>query len=272
MDRLRLKSGDEHQTKPMARIFITGSADGLGLLAAKNLVEQGHRVTLHARNEARAADARKRLNSAENVIIGDVSTLTAMRDVATKANASGAFDAVIHNVAIGYQEPKRVETVDGLEQQFAINALAPYVLTALMTRPKRLIYLSSGLHRGGHPDLADAQWKARRWNGSQAYSDTKLFNVMLAFAIARRWSDVYSNALEPGWVPTKMGGRGAPDDLQLGAVTQAWLAVSDDKEAKVSGEYFFHQKLRDANPAAHDVKLQDALISYFESLSKIALP
>jgi hypothetical protein len=111
--------------------------------------------------------------------------------------------------------------------------LAPYLLTASIEPPDRLVYLSSGMHTSGDARLDDAQWTARRWNGSQAYADSKLFDVVLAFSLAPRWRGVLSNALEPGWVPTKMGGAGAPDDLSLAPVTQAWLAVSDDPAAIV---------------------------------------
>jgi len=203
----------------MARIFITGSSDGLGLMAARLLVEWGHRVTLHARNEQRAADARRSLPQAEGVAVGDLSSMAQMRQVAEQVNASGGFDAVIHNVGVGYREPRRIATADGLSHVFAVNVLAPYLLTALIAPPARLVYLSSGMHMGGEASLDDPQWTARRWDGAQAYSDSKLFDVMLAFAVARRWPGVLANALEPGWVPTKMGGAGAPDDLSLAPVT-----------------------------------------------------
>ena len=256
----------------MARILVTGSSDGLGLMTAERLAADGHRVTLHARNAARAADARARLPAAEHVVVGDVATLAAMRDVAAQANAIGTFDAVVHNVAVGYREPRRVETEDGLERLFAINVVAPYVLTALMQRPRRLVYLSSGMHRGGEANVRDPEWKTRSWNGSQAYANSKLYDVVLAFAVARRWPGVLVNALEPGWVPTKMGGRGAPDDLALGGVTQAWLAGSDDAAATVSGHYFFHQRLQETHAAAHDRRLQDALVAYCAEVSGVALP
>ena len=84
----------------------------------------------------------------------------------------------------------------------------------------------------------------RRWQGQQAYPDTKLHDVLLAFAVARLWPDVLSNALEPGWVPTKMGGPGAPDDIDAAHRTQVWLAVSNDPNATVTGEYFYHMRLR----------------------------
>ena len=117
------------------------------------------------------------------------------------------FDAIIHNAGIGYREPARRETEDGLEHVFQTNVLAPYLLTALVSRPARLIYLSSGLHRAGDPDLADLQWQHRSWDGYQAYCDSKLFDAVLAAAVARRWPDVVSCSVDPGWVRTKMGGR-----------------------------------------------------------------
>ncbi|HTB42124.1 MAG TPA: SDR family NAD(P)-dependent oxidoreductase [Acetobacteraceae bacterium] len=255
----------------MSRVFITGSSDGLGLLAGRLLAGQGHQVTLHARNDARAADARRALPQAEAVVTGDVSAIADMRRVAAQVNALGRYDAVIHNVGVGYRE-RHVETADGLSRVFAVNVLAPYLLTALIEPPRRLVYLSSGMHRGGGPDLHDPQWTARRWNGSQAYSDSKLLDVVLAFAVARRWPAVLSNALEPGWVPTKMGGAGAPDDLALGAVTQAWLAVSDDPAATVTGQYFRHQKPHAVHPAARRENLQDELLLYCAGLTDTPLP
>src|ERR1700678_4646201 len=209
----------------MSRIFITGSAEGLGLMAGRLLSEQGHDVVLHARNTARAQDAQHALRGAD-IVIGDVSTIAGARSVAEQANALGRFDAVIHNVAVGYREPRRVETSDGLPQVFATNVLAPYILTALMRRPQRIIYLSPGLHRSTTAELDDVRWQKRRGAGTTAYSETKLYDTMLAFAVARRWPDVFSNALEPGWVPTKMGGSEATDELNQAHLKQVWLAVT----------------------------------------------
>jgi NAD(P)-dependent dehydrogenase (short-subunit alcohol dehydrogenase family) len=256
----------------MARIFITGSTDGLGLLAGQLLTEQGHHVTLHARNDVRADAARKLLPAAEHVVVGDLSTIAGMRIVAEQAENTGQFDAVIHNAGVGYRESGRVETVDGLEHVFAINVLSPYLLTALLPAPSRLVYLSSGMHRGGTADLSDPQWTRRPWNGSQAYSDSKLYDAVLSSAVARRWPGVLSNAVDPGWVPTKMGGRGAPDDLALGGLTQAWLAVSDDPGAAVSGGYFYHQKPRDTAVAVRDEEFGEELLRYCASLTGVSLP
>src|SRR5215475_12077355 len=255
----------------MARVLITGSADGLGRIAARQLVASGHDVALHARDKERARHATESVPGAPVALVGDLSSIVETRAVAEQANSAGPFDAVIHNAGVGYRGP-RVETVDGLEHIFAINVLAPYLLTALIERPQRLIYLSSGMSRDGDPDLTDLQWRRRRWNGAQAYSDSKLFDVTLAFAIARLWPKSLSNAVDPGWVATKMGGPGAPDDINQGAETQVWLAVSDDPQATVSGRYFYHKRLRDAHPAASDVAVQNGLLRACEQLTGVAFP
>jgi NAD(P)-dependent dehydrogenase (short-subunit alcohol dehydrogenase family) len=256
----------------MARVFITGSAEGLGLLAARRLIQTGHRVVLHARSAERAAQAMHAAPGAESALVGDLASIAQVRDLAEQANRSGHFDAVIHNAGVGYQEQGRIATVDGLAQVFAVNTLAPYLLTALIRRPRRLVYLSSGLHRGADASLEDLNWERRAWQGSRAYSDTKLHDAMLAFGIARRWPDVLSNAVEPGWVATRMGGPNAPDDLAAGAETQVWLASSEEPAALVSGQYFYHQRPRSADPAAHDAALQDRLMAECARLSGVAVP
>jgi NAD(P)-dependent dehydrogenase (short-subunit alcohol dehydrogenase family) len=255
----------------MARLFITGSSDGLGRMAAHLLLGLGHQVVLHARNEQRAKDALAAVPEAVAVVVGDLASMSETKRVADQVNGIGALDAVIHNAAVGYREPKRLVTEDGLPHVFAINTLAPYILTALIQRPKRLVYLSSGLHRNGDLTLNDLVWEKRHWSGPQAYSDTKLHDVLLAFAIARLWPDVLSNAIEPGWVATKMGGPGAPDDLDKAHRTQAWLAVSDDPAATVTGEYFYHQKLRLPHPGTRDPERQEKLLRFCEQRSGVKL-
>jgi len=267
----------------MSRIFITGSSEGLGLMAGQLLASQGHEVVLHARNAKRAADARHALPQVAEVVVGDVSTIAGMREVAAQADACigahadaqpdvAGFDAVIHNVAVGYREPRRITTADGLAHLFAINTLAPYLLTALMRRPKRLIYLSSGMHHHVDANLDDLLWTSRRWDGSTAYAESKLHDAMLAFAMARRWPDTVSSALEPGWVPTRMGGRGAPDDMDLAHRTQAWLAVSEDAQARRSGAYWFHQRRLAPNPQALVAALQDRLLARCAEISGVVMP
>lgn len=256
----------------MARVFITGSSDGLGRMAAQLLIEQGHKVVLHARNEQRGQEAMSAVPGAEAVAVGDLSSIRETRKVADQVNALGLFDAVIHNAGVGYREPRRTATEDGLTTVFAVNTLAPYILTALIHRPKRLVYVSSGLHHSGDSSLNDLAWEKRKWQPQQAYSDTKLHEVLLAFAVARHWRDVFSNALEPGWVATKMGGPSATDNLDEGHRTQVWLAVSDDPKAKVTGEYFFHQERRKPLAATHDVEKQQKLLEACRQFSGVAVP
>ncbi|MEZ2338986.1 SDR family NAD(P)-dependent oxidoreductase [Mucilaginibacter sp. RCC_168] len=256
----------------MSRIFITGSADGLGQMAAQLLVKAGHSVILHARNEQRAREALAAVPGAETALSGDLSSIKETIALAGKANNLGLFDAVIHNAAVGYTEPRRIETVDGLSHVFAVNSLAPYLLTALIHRPKRLIYLSSGLHRSGDASLRDLNWTDRRWNGFSAYADSKLHNVILAFAAARKWPSVFSNALEPGWVATKMGGPGATDSLADAPKTQVWLATSNEARAMVSGEYFYHMQPRQFLQAAADPAVQEKFIAECARISGIQFP
>lgn len=257
----------------MARVLVTGSADGLGRLAARLLVGWGHRVVLHARHEARAREALDAVPGAEAALPGDLASLAGIRALARRADESGPFDAVVHNAAVGYRERRRVETEDGLAHVFAVNTLAPYLLTALVRPPRRLVWVSSELHRRGDAGLGDLNWERRPWHGLQAYRDSKLHDAMLAFAVARRWPGVRSNALEPGWMPTKMGGPRATGDLDAGSRTQAWLAAGDDPAAAAaSGGYFHHLRPARAAGAARDVALQERLLAECARLTGVALP
>jgi NAD(P)-dependent dehydrogenase (short-subunit alcohol dehydrogenase family) len=243
----------------MARILITGSADGLGQLSATSLADQGHHVVLHARDAERGRYAKQNVPSADHVISGDLSDIDATKHVAEQANALGQFDAVIHNAGLYQAPPKDI---------FRVNTLAPYILTCLIHKPKRLIYLSSSMHLQGRANLEHFTKDSSRIS----YSDSKLYVVMLCMAVARTWSDVYSNAVDPGWVPTKMGGHGAPDDLQQGYETQTWLAVSNDSRAKGSGRYFHHLTERPSNPQASDVRLQEKFLSLCRDITGISFP
>ncbi len=193
------------------------------------------------------------------------------RRVADQVNAIGRMDAVIHNAGI-YTASDRGSTPEGHASILAVNTLAPFILTTLIERPARLVYLSSGLHRGGAGSLGDVDWKQRSWDPAQAYAESKLQVVALAFFLARRWPKVLSNAVDPGWVRTRMGGASAPVDIDTGQRTQSWLAVSTDPEAMASGRYW-HQ-LRPQQPAAEamDASFQDELVARLGELTGVALP
>src|SRR6266446_8815884 len=214
---------------------------------------------------------RSRRQPALEGLSGDLATIAGARTLADEVNKLGRFDAVIHNAGVGYRE-RRVEMEPGVASVFAVNMLAAYILTALIKRPKRLVYLSSGMHRGVRPRMDDLLWTKRSWSGSSAYAENKLCDVLLAFAVARRWKDVKSNALEPGWVATKMGALSAPDDLHQGCITQGWLATSENELARKTGNYYYHQKLREPNPITRDVKIQDELLAECARISGIAFP
>jgi len=255
----------------MARIFITGSTDGLGRAAAQSLLEDGHEVVLHARSEERAAALADLSPRASGMVIGDLSSVAETRDIADQVNALGRMDAVIHNAGI-YNAPSRNPTPEGHSATLAVNVLAPFMLTALIQRPDRLVYLSSGLHRGGGGPLRDIDWTERRWDGAKAYAESKLFVVALAAGLARRWPGVLSNAVDPGWVRTRMGGPSAPVDIDTGARTQSWLAASPDPAARVSGGYW--HRMRQEQPAreATDEAFQDQLIRELRELTGVLLP
>lgn len=244
---------------PMAKIFITGSSDGLGLLAAKLLTEQGHQVVLHARNEKRKEDTLNTMQGDVTVLTGDLSSMEETKALAEQVNKLGRFDAVIHNAGV-YNAPA--------QQILSVNVLAPYLLTCLIQKPERLIYLTSDMHLGGRPKLEYFKTDVERIN----YSDSKLHVLMLCKAVARKWKGVYSNGVNPGWVPTKMGGANAPDDLQKGYETQVWLATSKEQQALVSGRYFYHQKAERSNPEADNVLLQERLLEVCKELTGVLFP
>ena len=230
----------------MARIFITGSSDGLGRAAADVLLAGGHQVIVHARSRERLEAVRELLDRGAFGVVGDLADLEQVRDLAAQVNEIGVPDAVIHNAGV----------MSG-PALLTVNTVAPYLLTALIQRPQRLIYISSSMHMGGRARIP----VDRRGHGSTvSYSDTKLFVTTLAAAVARIWPAVMSHSVDPGWVPTKMGGASAPDDLRLGHLTQEWLATSEDAEARSTGGYWRHQARLRPHPSVADVRFQDDLL------------
>jgi NAD(P)-dependent dehydrogenase (short-subunit alcohol dehydrogenase family) len=254
----------------MSRVFITGSTDGLGRAAAWTLMEEGHQVVLHARSRERAAAVADLAPRSAGMVIGDLSSAVETRRIADQVNSIGRMDAIIHNAGT-YHGPNRGTTPEGHARTLAVNTLAPYMLTALIERPGRLVYLSSSMHRGVGASLRDIDWVERRWDPSQAYSESKFYVTALAFAVARRWPEVLSNAVDPGWVPTKMGGPGAPDDLEMGHLTQTWLSVSDEPAATVSGGYWYHRQRQTPAAEVSDPDFQDQLVTKLAELTVVPL-
>lgn len=228
----------------MARIFVTGCTQGLGRLTAEALLDDGHHVVAHARDAGRVDDLAAR---GADVVTGDLADPGRTRDVAAQVNRLGRMDAVIHNAG--------VMTGPAI---LPVNVVAPYLLTALVDPPARLIYLSSGMHRGGRAELTGLDWSGARPTAS--YSDSKLLLTTLAAAVARRWPRVHTHAVDPGWVPTRMGGAGAPDDLREGVLTQTWLATSDEPEALTTDGYWYHRRRAARHPSAGDHDFQERLL------------
>lgn len=255
----------------MANIFITGSADGLGQLTARALVKAGHGVVLHARNEERGRQALAAVPGAQDVLIADLSSIEETKILADQANAVGKFNAVIHNAGL-YQVSRQAKGPEGIQLLFTVNTLAPYILTCLMEQPERLIYLSSGMHLQGDPGFDKILDGNKSSMDKFGYSDTKLHDLILALAVARKWPLVCANAVDPGWVPTKMGGSTAPDNLQKGFETQVWLAASEEPDALSSGHYYHHKKQFNYLRAAGNPEVQENLLALCKKVSGITFP
>ncbi|MEU6443186.1 SDR family NAD(P)-dependent oxidoreductase [Streptomyces sp. NPDC047046] len=240
----------------MARVLVTGAATGLGRNTVAALLDDGHEAVLHARHPGRLTDVRDLLDRGALPVTGDLATHEGTLSVAEQANTLGGIDAVIHNAGV-YDGPDTL----------AVNVLAPYLLTCLIAGPGRHVYLSSSMHTGGHADagLIDS----RREDAPLGYSDSKLFVTALAAALPRHLPGVHSFAVDPGWVPTRMGGPSAPDDLALGHVTQLHLATASGPGA--TGGYWHHQRQRTPHPAVRDESFQDAVLDALAQRTGITL-
>lgn len=258
----------------MVRVLITGSADGLGLEAARQLVNRGHTVYLHARNEKRAADAKAACPGAAGVLTADLSNLAETRRLADEANAIGQFDAVILNAGMLYG-PFRKTPDTGIPAMVFVNVVAPYILTCLLRRPKRLVFISSQLHRQGDASVEDIFWFKRgegRFQDFPAYCDSKLHVLLLANAVARRYKDTSVVSVHPGWIATKLGGEGAPDKLEDGVDTYVMLAEGD-YDQNLTGKYFEPKRvLGRPLPASEDINLQEKVVKACEEVTGLKLP
>ncbi|WP_353474196.1 SDR family NAD(P)-dependent oxidoreductase [Salipiger sp. H15] len=254
----------------MPRIFVTGSTTGLGLIAARTLLAEGHDVIFHARNAPRADTLKQSIGDGASIVTGDISTVSGALDVADQVNTLGAPDAVIHNAGLG-ADTRLTMTSDGIPDLFGVNVLAPYILTASIPGPKRLVYISSDMHFVT-PDLDDMLWRRRSWSGYAAYSESKFLVTALAFAVARLRPNTRSNAVDPGWVPTRMGGQSAPDDLAQGATTQAALASGSSRALQnLSGEFLYHMGVRAPQRGTRETEVQDRVLERCQALSGLHL-
>ena len=249
----------------MAKILVTGSSDGIGLAAAKLLSEQGNQVWLHARNAQRGDDARSGCPKAAGVLIGDLTSKQGITDFAAEAKKNGPWESVIHNAGIGAS--KQGKTAEGLGTIFTVNSLAPYMLTCLMDKPKKLLYLSSGAHYSGSSDLSNFEHVTKE----SGYSDSKLHDIWIANAVARRWKGVQSCSMDPGWIKTNMGGSNA-----TGHVSTPAKAIADFVDGKLSigdrtGVYLNQSKEEEPLAAASDEKKQDQLFALLEKVSGLKL-
>lgn len=256
----------------MSRIFVTGSAQGIGAETARQLIANGHEVVVHGRDQERTAAALEANPEALAAVTGDLASIEATRNLAEQANAHGPYGAIIHNAGVGGASPEHSTTTDGLDLLFHVNVVAPYVLTCLMPLAPRLIFLTSVIEKKGQLRIDDLQWTTRDWDGLQAYSDTKLHDSMLSFECAVRYPDVISNCVDPGWVKTRMGGPKASDPVETGAETQVWLATSVEPVARTSGQYIKRREVLTPNPLTQDADARRALVEELERITGLALP
>jgi len=233
----------------VTRVLVTGTSTGLGLGALHDLLDAGAEVVAHVRREAQLEAVRRELGRSVPGVVGDLADQAQVRDVAEQVAELGGVDAIIHSA--GTMDERLV---------LAVNVVAPYLLTALVPA-QRHVYLSSSMHRGGRLNtarLAELDWTGTRPTAS--YSDSKLLVTALAAAVGRLRPGTWANAVDPGWVPTRMGGAGAPDDLEAGHRTQAWLALGDDPRTHTSA-YWHHQRTQDPDRRVNDIEFQDRLLA-----------
>jgi NAD(P)-dependent dehydrogenase (short-subunit alcohol dehydrogenase family) len=243
----------------MASICITGSTDGIGLAAARQLVTAGHEVIVHARSEARGKPVAAELGDAR-LVVGDLADLDQVREL---ADALGPVDVLVHNAGVWPRAGTPV-SAQGHEPAFAVNALAPHLLTALLGDRirARLVFLGSGMVGSGRVD-PDRLGSAR--DGAQAYADSKAVDVALALGWARRRPDLLVGAVDPGWVKTKLASPGAPGDVQSGGARVAFAAADPDWP----GGYTAGRRPARLPAALADEQLQDRLLTALDRLAGV---
>lgn len=254
--------------------LVTGGNAGIGKAVAWELAGTGATVGIVARNkergEAALTDIRRRSGSDDvRLHLADLADQSQIRSLAVEVKEQyERLDVLINNAAIIPQQ--RQTTPEGLEMQFAVNHLAPFLLTQLLidrlkaSTPARIINVSSGTHRGATLDFNDLQ-NEDRYDASRVYAETKLANVLFTYELARRLesSGVTANTLHPGVIATKLnaayrgGSRSGdvpPSEAERGAETIVYLATSPEV-ADVSGRYFANREVAASAPQTHDEAL-----------------
>jgi NAD(P)-dependent dehydrogenase (short-subunit alcohol dehydrogenase family) len=268
----------EASAGPMAgkTVVVTGGSSGIGRATAEGLAALGARVGIVGRDEARtqaaAQEIAARFSGARvDAFVADMSSQAAVRRLADEILAAyPRLDVLVNNVG-GFWATRRL-TADGIEHTFAVNHLAPFLLTELLldrlkeSAPARIVTVSSGAQSMGRLDFDDLQG-ARRYSGQTAYNQSKLANVMFTYELARRLqgSGVTATVLHPGVVRT---GFAAEDPSTVwkvflplirpmlkspaqGAVTSVYLASAPEVDG-VSGQYFVDRKPRRSSRASYD--------------------
>ena len=227
----------------MARILVTGSAQGIGRNTAAALLDDGHDVLVHVRAHGRRDAVADLLERGAGCVVGDLSRPDDVRDLAYQVVRLGGVDAIIHNAG----------SVD--RDVLAVNVIAPYLLTVLVPAARHG-FTSSSRPRGGRAALNGLVWR----RDNRGYSDAKLYVTALMAAVARLRPCVASHAVDPGWVPTRMGGASAPDPLELAHVTQVHLSTAPDDVVGCSGRYWHHMRTQRPAAAVGSQAFQDALL------------
>ncbi|GAA3568341.1 SDR family NAD(P)-dependent oxidoreductase [Microlunatus spumicola] len=211
----------------MATICITGASDGIGLATTEQLLAAGHRVLVHARSEERGRPVVDRLTGDVGLVTGDLASLAEVEDLARQIIAQGPLDVLVNNAGVWVRGDVPPTSVDGFETTFAVNVLAPHLLTTRLADhlTGRLVWLGSGMAGSGHPDADDPGAKT---DPSRAYSDSKASDVLLAGAWGRRLKGVGSVAVDPGWVKTKLASSGAPGTVDSSADSLTYLCTEAD--------------------------------------------
>jgi len=274
--------------------LITGATSGIGLVTARELAACGATVAMVGRNETKTRAAveaiRQQTGNAEvDYLLADLSSQAAVRGVADAFQRRyGALHVLVNNAGAVFM--RRQQTADGLELTFALNHLAPFLLTNLLldtlraNTPTRVVTVGSMAHNGAHIPFDNLQQTKGRYSAFGVYGQTKLANIMFTYALARRLegSGVTANTLHPGFVGSNFARNNGPMmnvamqlarpfaiNVEKGAETSIYLASSPEV-ATVTGQYFYKCKPTRSSQASYDVAAQERLWQVSEQLTGLA--